>query len=435
MVQRLEKKGLTYGKLEKTKNKLQRELDHLMVDLDHQKQIMSNLEKKQKNRDIVRSKDDVGKNVYELEKSKLESIKNGSGDGGTAVLAEAEKMEDASAEPVDGADVNAEDHRPVLSRIPLCCNMCEGNQTIVTEFFLIGFQNTQKFRVVLFCLIFLVYICTFLGNLVIILLVSSNNRLHCPMYLFISNLSLADLIITTSIVPNMMCIIWLEGHSISTNGCFSQFFFVFVTTYAQCCILMVMSFDRYLAICLPLRYSSIMNMNFSIKLVLGSWIIGIILINVEVILINQLQFCSSNIIDHFFCDFAPILALSSSKVYVLVWLDISFNSFVIFLPFVCITLSYICIFIVILKIYSLKGRRKAFSTCSSHLLVVCTYYGSLIGVYMSPSHANNFFENKLKSLLFVMLTPFTNPIIYSMRNKEIIDAMKNLYKKSRNSKH
>ncbi|XP_072006605.1 olfactory receptor 1f45-like [Engystomops pustulosus] len=309
--------------------------------------------------------------------------------------------------------------------------MCGDNQTSVTELVLIGFQNTHKFRIVLFCLALLVYMFTFVGNLLIIFLVSSSYRLHCPMYFFISNLSLADLIISTSVVPNMLCIIWLEGHSMTINGCISQFYFVFVSTYAQCCILMVMSFDRYLAICLPLRYSAIMNMTVSIRLVFGSWLIGILLIKVEVVLISQLQFCSTNIIDHFFCDFAPLLALSSSEVRVLAWLDISFNIFVIFLPFVCITLSYICIFIVIFKISSQKGRKKVFSTCSSHLLVVCTYYGSLIGVYMSPSRANAFSENKLKSLLFVMLTPCTNPIIYSMRNKEIIDTMRNLYRRKR----
>ncbi|KAG9466920.1 hypothetical protein GDO78_015890 [Eleutherodactylus coqui] len=309
--------------------------------------------------------------------------------------------------------------------------MCGNNQTMVTELVLIGFQNNYMFRIVLFCFVILVYLFTFFGNLVIILLVSFNYYLHCPMYFFISNVALADLIITTSIVPNMLFIIWLEGHSMSINGCLSQYFFVFVSTYAQCCLLMVMSFDRYLAICLPLQYSSIMNMTISIRLVFVCWMIGILLINVEIIIISQLQFCSSNIIDHFFCDFAPLLALSSSKVYALAWLDISFNIFVIFLPFVFIVVSYIYIFMVILKISSSKGRRKAFSTCSSHLLVVCTYYGSLIGVYMSPSHANAFFENKMKSLLFVMLTPFTNPIIYSMRNKEIINTMKNIYRKRR----
>ncbi|XP_072006608.1 putative olfactory receptor 1F12P [Engystomops pustulosus] len=271
--------------------------------------------------------------------------------------------------------------------------MCGDNQTTVTEFFITGFQNTHEFRIVIFCPALLMYMFIFLGNLMIIVLVSSSYRLHCPMYFFISNLALADLIITTCVVPNMLRIIWMEGDSMTINGCISQFYFVFVSTCAQCCILMMMSFDRYLAICLPLRYTSIMNMTYSLWLVLGSWSTGILFTKVEVIIFSQLQFCSSNIIDHFFCDFVPLLALSSS--------DIS----------------------------SWKGRSKAFSTCSSHLLVVCTYYGSLFGVYMSPSHENAFYENKLKSLLFVMLTPCTNPIIYSMRNKEIINTMKDLYRR------
>ncbi|KAM3924503.1 olfactory receptor 1C1-like [Leptodactylus fuscus] len=247
------------------------------------------------------------------------------------------------------------------------------------------------------------------------------------MYFFISNLSLADLILTTSIVPNMLVIIWSEGGSMSIYGCISQFFFVFVSTCAQCYTLMVMSLDRYLAICLPLRYSSIMNMTLCIQMVFIPWLVGIIYVKIEVILISQLQFCSSNIVDHFFCDFAPILALTSSDVNVLTWLDFSLAIAVSYLPLVCIAVSYICIFIVIFKMSSSKGRRKAFSTCSSHLLVVCIYYGSLIAIYASPSSVNEFYENKLKSLLYIMLTPFTNPIIYSMRNKEIIETMKSFY--------
>ncbi|CAI9590359.1 unnamed protein product [Staurois parvus] len=301
--------------------------------------------------------------------------------------------------------------------------MCGENQTAVTEFLLLGFHNTSKSKIVVFVLILLVHLCAIFGNLLIVLLVSFSYILHRPMYLFLSNLALADLIISTSIVPNMLCIIWLDGHTMTINGCLSQYFFVFVSTYAQCCLLMMMSFDRYLAICLPLRYSSIMNLNFSLRLSLWSWIVGIILIKVEVILLCQLQFCTSNIIDHFFCDFAPLLALSSVEVSTLVWLDYSFNIFVIFLPFLCITLSYSRIFLVIFNISSLSGKKKAFSTCSSHLIVVCTYYGCLIAVYMSPAPESSMYENKFRSLVFLLLTPFTNPIMYSLRNKEIKNTL------------
>nr|DBA29706.1 TPA: hypothetical protein GDO54_005768 [Pyxicephalus adspersus] len=312
--------------------------------------------------------------------------------------------------------------------------MCGENQTVVTEFLLTGFQNTHKIKIGIFILILLLHICAVIGNLLIVTLVSSSYILHRPMYLFISNLAMADLITSTSIVPNMLCIVWMEGHTITINGCITQYFFVFSSTYAQCCLLMMMSFDRYLAICLPLRYSSIMKVQFSLRLSLWSWILGIILIKAEVIIICQLQFCTSNIIDHFFCDFAPLLALSSSGVSTLVFLDFSFNIFVIFIPFVCITLSYICIFFVIFNISSLSGKKKAFSTCSSHLIVVCTYYGSLIAVYMSPSHEGSMHENKFRALIFLLLTPFTNPIIYSLRNKEIKDTLLNFFTK-RQSKH
>ncbi|KAM3924504.1 olfactory receptor 5AS1-like [Leptodactylus fuscus] len=302
--------------------------------------------------------------------------------------------------------------------------MCEDNQTTVTEIFLIGFQNIHKFRVVFFSLAFLMYMFTFLGNLLIILLVSYNYSLHRPMYFFISNLSLSDLILTTTIIPNMLAIIWSEGGSMSIYGCIYQYYFLCVATFAQCCTLLVMSFDRYLAICFPLRYSSIMDMTFSIHFVLASWAMGIVLLKIEVIMLSQLQFCSSNIIDHFFCDFAPLLALSSSEVYILVWFDFAFCIVVFFFPFVYIIVSYICIFIVVFK---MSSRRKAFSTCISHLLVVCIYYSSLIAIYISPSSSTSFDENRIKSLFFVMLTPFTNPIIYSMRNKEIIETVRRFY--------
>lgn len=307
--------------------------------------------------------------------------------------------------------------------------MCGENQTSVTEFVLLGFQNTHEAKIILFLFILLVHICAVFGNLSIILLVSSSYILHRPMYLFLWNLALADLIISTSIVPNMLCIVLLEGHTISLNGCLTQYFFVFVSTYSQCCLLMIMSFDRYLAICIPLRYSSIMNLNLCLRLSLWCWVVAIILIKVEVVIIVQLQFCTSNVIDHFFCDFAPLLVLSSNDVSTLFTLDYSFNIFVIFLPFICIALSYTCIFHVIFGISSLRGKKKAFSTCSSHLIIVCTYYGSLIAVYMSPSRASSMYENKFRSLIFLLLTPFTNPIIYSLRNKEIKDTFLHFFTK------
>ncbi|KAM9312333.1 olfactory receptor 2D3-like [Gastrophryne carolinensis] len=305
--------------------------------------------------------------------------------------------------------------------------MCSENQTMVTELLLLGFQNTSKIKILMFSLIVLIYICTVVGNLLIILMVSTTDILHRPMYLFISSLALADLTLSNTVVPNMLFVIWLEGSTITMKGCITQYVFVVLSACAQCWLLMIMSLDRYLAICLPLRYSSIMTINVSLCLILISWVPGIIL-NFEAILIYQLQFCTSNVIDHFFCDFAPLLALSSTDVSIIQWFDFSVDIFIICPPVLCIVMSYICIFFVILQISSASGKMKAFSTCSSHLIVVCSYFVSLIMVYMAPNNESFRYENKLRSLLFVALTPFANPIVYSLRNYEIKEAIKRMAK-------
>ncbi|KAM9312330.1 olfactory receptor 1500-like [Gastrophryne carolinensis] len=249
------------------------------------------------------------------------------------------------------------------------------------------------------------------------------------MYIFISNLALADLITSTSIVPNMLSVIWSEGHAMTMNGCISQYFFVFVSVSGQCWLLMMMSFDRCLAIFLPLRYSSIMTNTFSSCLIFLSWFTAITLVKSEVILICQLQFCAFNVIDHFFCDFAPLLALSSTDISVIVSFDLACGVLLILLPFVFILITYLCIFFVILNISSVRGKKKAFSTCSSHLILVCTYYGTLTAVYMAPSDESFQHENKFRSLLFVMLTPITNPITYSLRNQDIKTAWMKMFAK------
>ncbi|KAM9312334.1 olfactory receptor 1S2-like [Gastrophryne carolinensis] len=211
------------------------------------------------------------------------------------------------------------------------------------------------------------------------------------------------------------------------DRCISQYFFVFVSVSGQCWLLMMMSFDRCLAIFLPLRYSSIMTNKMSSCLILLSWLMAISLLNSEVILICQLHFCTSNVIDHFFCDFAPLLALSSTDISVIVLFDLVCGVIYILLPFVCILITYFCISFVILNISSVSGKKKAFSTCSSHLILVCTYYGTLTAVYMAPSDESFQHENKFRSLLFVMLTPITNPITYSLRNQDIKTAWMKMF--------
>ncbi|XP_069823936.1 olfactory receptor 1E5-like [Dendropsophus ebraccatus] len=187
-----------------------------------------------------------------------------------------------------------------------------------------------------------------------------------------------------------------------------------------------MSYDRYLAICYPLHYAAIINSKNSLYLVSFSWISSYILMSSELIFIFQMEFCGSSVIDHFFCDFAEIVKISASSNSILLWEDFVVSLLSVFFPFLFIVSSYICIFLTILKISSMSGRKKAFSTCSSHLLVVCVYYGTLIAIYMVPSGDNVQNENKFKSLIYIVLPPLINPIVYSLRNREMLESIKTL---------
>uniref|UniRef100_A0A8C5PAB7 Olfactory receptor n=1 Tax=Leptobrachium leishanense TaxID=445787 RepID=A0A8C5PAB7_9ANUR len=297
------------------------------------------------------------------------------------------------------------------------------NQTSVTKFLLLGFQNVQSVRIILL-LCFLVFLFgTICGNLLIIWLVASNRSLQSPMYFFLTQLSLSDLLLTTDIVPNALYIIWNEGGSMSFSGCMTQFYFFASSEVSECLILTIMSYDRYLAICNPLRYNTAMNSLLCVMLVSISWLLGFSVI----ISTTCLQFCGPNIIDHFFCDLMPLLELSCSdtrifKVVTFI-LTIPFTLF----PLLIITSSYVCIVQAVLRISTKTGRGKAFSTCSSHLAVVSIFYGTLLVCYLIPSKGKSLTVSKAVSLLYTVFTPMINPIIYSLKNKDISDALKKIF--------
>ncbi|KAM8945571.1 olfactory receptor 5P6-like [Pelodytes ibericus] len=302
--------------------------------------------------------------------------------------------------------------------------MCQNNQTTVTQFLLLGFPNFNNYKILLFVFFLIIYIAILSENVLIILLVSISHHLKHPMYFFLRHLAFADILSTSNIIPNLLHVILREGETIAASACIFQYYFHCFSGFSQSLILTVMSFDRYLAICNPLRYSAIMNMRHCVRLAGLSWTGAFILISSEIILMYQLQFCDSNSIDHFFCDFSPILELTSSNTFILLWYDFLLSLFLIFLPFIFISVSYICIFITILQIPSNTGRQKAFSTCSSHLAVVFTYYGTLIAIYLLPSQGKSSDENKFKSMFYIVLTPLVNPIIYSLRSQEIMGVLK-----------
>ncbi|XP_063302549.1 olfactory receptor 5P66-like [Pelobates fuscus] len=305
--------------------------------------------------------------------------------------------------------------------------MCEDNQTEVREFVLLGFGHLHKLKILLFTLFLVIYSVILGGNLLIVLLVTTTDQLNVPMFYFLKHLALSDIVLTTDIIPLMLDVTIKEQRAISRVGCITQLYIGAVSSYVQCFLLAVMSYDRLLAICNPLKYTLIMSPNVCLQLVAGLWLSFLTLISSEMILCYQLQFCGQSYIDHFFCEFVPLLNLTVSDASVLRMLDAFFSIPLIFFPFVFIVITYVLIFFSIMKITSLTGRSKFFSTCFSHLISVCTYYVTLVVVYIIPYGEDAFDLNKFRSLLYMAVTPLMNPIIYSLRNTEIRRAIQKLF--------
>ncbi|XP_053319960.1 olfactory receptor 11L1-like [Spea bombifrons] len=296
--------------------------------------------------------------------------------------------------------------------------MFEVNQTKITEILLLGFQNQQNVNSILFVLFLVIYILTLVWNLLIIILVAKFQSLQSPMYFFLTQLSVCDILLTTNIVPNLLHVIINGGSTISLVGCISQFYFFCVSEGTECFLLAMMSYDRYLAICRPLHYTSIMGFRLCFQLILLSWLLACIPTFILAPQVSALQFCG-HVIDHYFCDLGPLLELSCAKHSLLEIVDFVLAIPFVAVPFFFIIFTYVSIFITILGISSSLGRQKAFSTCSSHLTVVCAFYGTVITVYMTPSKGLSFNINKVLSLLYTVLCPFFNPILYSLRNEDI----------------
>ncbi|KAM5171680.1 olfactory receptor 11L1-like [Mantella aurantiaca] len=299
--------------------------------------------------------------------------------------------------------------------------MDKKNQTRVTEILLLGFQNLNDWKIIFFIMLFTVYCVTISGNLLIGILVALCKNLHSPMYVFLLQLSICDILLTTDIIPRTLVGILSNGAVMSFSGCMAQFYIFGGSESSECFILTVMAYDRYIAICNPLRYSSMMNMMLLVKLSIFSWVLGFSVTLVTTLNIFTLDFCGPNIIDHFFCDLAPILHLSCSETYS-VRTEVALLSIVVMvLPLVLTGTSYGCIVRTILQMSSNIDRMKVFSTCSSHLMVVCMFYGTLIVIYMLPMEGSSLTISKAVSLLYTVVIPMINPIIYSLRNKDIKD--------------
>ncbi|XP_063158187.1 olfactory receptor 6B1-like [Candoia aspera] len=298
------------------------------------------------------------------------------------------------------------------------------NQTVVTEFLLLGFKTRPELQIVLFVVFLAIYMATVFGNILIVAVVLTNHNLHKPMYFFLGNLSVSEICYSSVIVPRTLVSFIRDYHGISFSGCFLQFYFMGSFACFECYLLSTMSFDRYLAICKPLSYVTIMNHRLCVQLSLVSWMIGFVSTSFTTLFASQLIFCGPNEMDHFFCDYSPLLFLACSDSYQ-AETSMSVLGSACTMPALLMTLaSYVCIIRTILRIPSISGRRKAFSTCSSHLIVVAIFYGTLIIVYTLPksNRLNNL--NKVFSVLYTVLTPMMNPFIYTLRNREFKDALR-----------
>ncbi|KAM4038740.1 olfactory receptor 11L1-like [Anomaloglossus baeobatrachus] len=299
------------------------------------------------------------------------------------------------------------------------------NFSKVTEILLLGFQNLKSFNVVFFLLLLVIYCVTVCGNLLIILVVSSSRSLHSPMYFFLTQLSFSDILLTTTIVPNTLDIMLHEGSSVSFIGCLTQYYFFSASEVLECLLLTVMSYDRYQAICHPLHYTSVMDLTFCVRAVLLCWLVICATLLMIFFTVSRLDFCGPNIIDHFFCDLEPLLELSCSDTFMMK-LETFFLVIVFAMcPLIVIIVSYVYIIVTILRIPSVTGRQKTFSTCSSHLAVVALFYGSLITTYVFPRKQN---AKTFLSLFYTVVTPLLNPMIYSLSNKDIKEALRKLMK-------
>ncbi|KAG9465013.1 hypothetical protein GDO78_019063, partial [Eleutherodactylus coqui] len=298
------------------------------------------------------------------------------------------------------------------------------NITAVTEFFLLGFQSSQCLKSSLLCLFLVIYCVTLCGNLLIITLVSTNKTLHTPMYYFLTQLSISDILVSTNIVPNLLHILRYNGGTIHFIDCITQLYFLCGPVVFECFLLTVMSYDRYVAICNPLHYSTVMTSTYCVKLSITCWLFGFSTVLIYVVKIGKLFFCGPNIIDHLFCDIVPLLELSCSNTSI-IHLEMAVLSIpLVFFPVTIIVVSYTCIVSAILRIPSSIGRHKAFSTCSSHLIVVSIFFWTMFSVYVVPAKGQSPTVNKILSLLYTVFTPLVNPIIYALRNKDISKSIR-----------
>ncbi|KAM8970979.1 olfactory receptor 5B2-like [Sarcophilus harrisii] len=303
------------------------------------------------------------------------------------------------------------------------------NRSEVNEFVLLGLTEVPELQVPLFIMFTFIYLITLVGNLGIVVLISWDSRLYTPMYFFLCNLSLVDFGYSSAITPKVMAGLLTGRKVITYNGCAAQLFFfgAFVTTESY--LLASMAYDRHAAVCKPLHYTTTMTSRICAFLASGASIYGFLASSIITGNTFSLSFCRSNVIHHFFCDIPPLLVLSCSDIHIIELVIFILGSFNAFFTILVIFTSYLLIFIAILKIHSAEGRQKAFSTCASHLTAVSIFYGTIIFMYLQPSSSHSMDSDKVWSVFYTMVIPMLNPLVYSLRNKEIKNAFRKVVKR------
>ncbi|XP_044110949.1 olfactory receptor 5K3-like [Neovison vison] len=307
--------------------------------------------------------------------------------------------------------------------------MTEDNYSLTTEFILIGFADHPELKSLLFVVFLTIYVITMVGNLGLVMLIFTEGRLHTPMYIFLGNLALMDSCCSCAITPKMLENFFSIDKTISLYECMAQFYFLCLAETTDCFLLAAMAYDRYVAICSPLQYHNTMSKKVCIQMITGAYIAGNLHPMIQVGFLFRLTFCGSNQINHFFCDVFPLYRLSCVDPYINELMIFIFAGAIQVFSIIIVLISYLCILFMIFKMKSKEGRGKALSTCASHFLSVSIFYGSLLFVYIRPHSVKEDDEDIPGAVFYTLVIPLLNPFIYSLRNKEVINAMKKVIKK------
>lgn len=305
----------------------------------------------------------------------------------------------------------------------------ENHTTVITEFVFVGLTDNRMIQFILFVVFLIIYIINLVGNLAMIILIRASSHLHTPMYFFLSNLSFLDICYSSVVAPQTLASSIADKKTISLAGCATQMYFFIALGTTECCLLAVMAYDRYVAICNPLLYPVLMSPKVCIPLVIGSYMLGFFHSLVHTVFTFKLSFCGSNEINHFYCDITPLLSIACSNTHVSEVLLFSLVGIIEIITILTVVISYTYILVTILRIRSAQGRHKAFSTCASHFTGVTIYHGTILFMYLRPTSSYSLDTDKVLAVFYTLIIPLLNPLIYSLRNKDVKDALRDFLKK------